>query len=368
LDPTLRPRRTLARLLEATVTLILATALVYAGVERRTGDTGLARVADDQVAVVVDRYDGSTRVVQQPGYVLFVPLLQKVHRLDRSPRVLRMEGSRADGRDRVPQLIARAKDGSSFWLKDAEVQYALVPETASTVLDDAGPDAVVGSPLLVAAARAILRDELGRFTSQEIARGECLQDVKREAAAGLDAILRPHGLEVLGISIGKPVFDDAYEDAIKRRASFAQEVDELKDRLARMEKEQEQKEAAVRKNKEVEMRKLEGSLAQGLAAARREDVRVRQEADDAARALLEGARAAKHEKELQAGNLKAKYVAAARGVYREGLELEGSGEMPVRAALVRKLAGIQFDLVPYSRDPAPQRVEYEGPGPSRGKP
>lgn len=348
--------------------MLLATALVYAGVERRTGDTGLARVADDQVAVVVDRSDGSTRVVQQPGYVLFVPLLQKVHRLDRSPRVLRMEGNRPDGRDRVPQLIARAKDGSSFWLKDAEVQYALVPETVSAVLDDAGPDVAVGSSLLAAASRSVLRDELGRFTSEEVARGECLQDVKREAAAGLNAILRPHGIEVLGISIGKPVFDDAYEDAIKRRATFAQEVDELKGRLARLEKEQEQKEAALRKNKEIESLKLEGSLVQGLATARREDVRVRQEADDAARALLEGARTARHEKELQAQNLKAKYVAAARGVYREGLELEGSGELPVRAALVRKLSGIQFDLVPYSRDPAPQRVEYDNLPPARGKP
>jgi hypothetical protein len=279
-----------------------------------------------------------------------------------------MEGNRPDGRDRVPQLIARAKDGSSFWLKDAEVQYELVPETVSAVLEDSGPDGVAGSALLVASARSILRAELGRFTSEEVARGECLQDVKREAAAGLNAILRPHGVEVLGISIGKPVFDDAYEDAIKRRMTFAQEVDELKGRLARMGKEQEQKEAAVRKDKEVEMRRLEGSLAQGLAAARRDDVRVRQEADDAARALLEGARTARHEKELLAANLKAKYVAAARSVYREGLELEGAGELPVRAALVRKLSGIQFDLVPYSRDPAPQRVEYEGALPPRGKP
>jgi hypothetical protein len=368
LDPTPRARRTFSWLVEATATLLLATALVYAGVERRTGDTGLARVADDQVAVVVDRSDGSTRTVQQPGYVLFVPLLQKVHRLDRSPHVLRMEGNRPDGRDRVPQLIARAKDGSSFWLKDAEVQYALVPETASAVIEDVGPELAADSALLAAAARSILRDELGRFTSEEVARGECLQDVKRDAAVGLNAVLRPHGLEVLGISIGKPVFDDAYEDAIKRRTTFAQEVDELKGRLSRLEKEQEQKEAAIRKNKEVERRKLEGSLAQGLANARREDVRVRQEADDAARALLEGARTARHEKELQAENLKAKYVAAARGVYREGLDLEGSGELPVRAALVRKLAGIQFDLVPYSRDPAPQRVEYDVPPPIRGKP
>ncbi len=365
-------RRGVVHVLELTGTLLLAAVFVYLGVEHRTGDTGLARVADDQVAVVVDRGNGTSRTVQRPGYVLFVPLLQKVHRLDRSPRVLRMEGNKPDGRDRVPQLFARAEDGSSFWLKDVEVQYALLPEAASAVLEDAGPDVVVKPSLLAAAARSTLRDELGRFTSEDVARGECLQAVKRDAAARLNALLRPHGIEVLGISLGKPMFDDAYEDAIRRRATFAQEVEELEGRLARLEKEQEQKEAAVRKDKDVELRKLEGISAQNLAAARRDDIRVRQEADDAARALLEGGRTAKRAKELQAELLKAKYVAAARGVYREGLELASAGELPVRAALVRKLAGIQFDLVPYSRDPAPQRIEYEtsssNPSSSKGRP
>jgi hypothetical protein len=300
--------------------------------------------------------------------VVFVPLLEKVHRIDRSPRVLRREGNKPDGRDRVPQLFARAEDGSSFWLKDVEVQYALLPEAAAAVLDDADPDVVVKPALLAAAARSTLRGELGRFTSEEVARGGCLQDVKRDAAARLNALLRPHGIEILGISLGKPTFDEAYEEAIRRRATFAQEVGELEGRLVRLEKEQEQKETAARVEKDVELRKLEGVSGQSLAAARRNEVRVRQEADDAARALVEGGRTAKREKELEAELLKAKYVAAARGVYREGLELESSGELPVRAALVRKLAGIQFDLVPYSRDPSPQRIEYESAGSNRSRP
>ena len=40
------------------------------------------------------------------------------------------------------------------------------------------------------------------------------------------------------------------------------------------------------------------------------------------------------------------------------------GELAVRMALVDKLAGIEFSLVPYSRDPAPQRLEVQQSAPA----
>jgi len=367
--PRRRSRRSV--LLEVAATVILATAGIAVGVWRRTGDTGFVRIADDQVAVVVDRARDVRRTVQRPGYVPFVPLLQKVHLFDRSPRVLRMQGSRAEGTDRVPQLLARAKDGSSFWFKEVEVQYALTPGAAPAVLDDAGADSFVKPELVRAAARAILRDELGRFTAEEVARGECLQLVARAAQAGLADVLRPHGVEVLGVSLGKPSFDDEYEEAIRRRMSFTQEVAELDVEFRRQETDGERRGAKLEKEKEVELRKLEGTLLRDLGATRRDEIRVRQEADDAASALVEAGRSIQLEKQQEAALLKAKYVGAARSVYREGLELERAGDLPVRAALVRKLAGIQFDFAPYSRDAAPHRVEYENlPGPPgpKGKP
>ncbi len=365
-DP--RKRRRRIAVLEIVATLLLASVLVVLGVWRRTGDTGFVRVADDQVAVVVDRVRNTSRTVQRPGYVPFVPLLEKVHLFDRSPRVLRMQGSRAEGTDRVPQLLARAKDGSSFWFKDVEVQYALAPGAAPAVLDDAGAALAAKPELVRAAVRSILRDELGRFTAEEVARGECLQLAARAAQTGLGGVLRAHGMEVLGVSLGKPAFDDEYEEAIRRRMSFTQEVEELDVQLGRLETDRERREAKLEKEKEVELRKLEGQLVRDLAAAQRDEIRVRQEADDAGNALVEAGRNAKLEKESEAALLKAKYVAAARSVYREGLDLERSGDLPVRAALVKKLAGIQFDFAPYSRDAAPHRIEYESlPGP-KGKP
>jgi len=367
-SPESAPRRRTGRLLEIGASLALAAVLVYAGVVRRTHDTGLVRVADDQVAVIVDRSSGTSRVVQRPGYLPFVPLLEKVHLFDKSPRMLRMEGSRPDGQERVPRLIARAKDGSSLWFHEVVLQYALIPESAAAALDECGPGSVGRPSLLEPAARAILRDEVARFTAEEIARGECSQPVVRAAVAGLNEVLRPHGIEVLGLSLGKPGFDDSYEDAIRRRGGFAQEAAELEAKLQKLAQERRQKEAALRGAKRVEAGRLEGTSIEALGAARREDVRARQEADDASRAQLAGGRASKLEKETQAALEKARNVAAARDVYREGLELEKAGDLPVRAAIVRKLAGIQFDLLPYSRDPAPYRIEYENPpaGAARG--
>ena len=45
---------------------------------------------------------------------------------------------------------------------------------------------------------------------------------------------------------------------------------------------------------------------------------------------------------------------------RDTKALEQRGEVVVREALVEKLLGVRFTLVPYSRDPAPERLEHSG--------
>ena len=350
-------------LLRTSIELLCAVAaaalLIGYGVWLRTGDTGVARVADDEVAVVLDRWSGDRRVETSPGRIIFVPLLEKVHVLDRSPRSLRMEGSRAVGNDRVPQLIARARDGSSFRMNAVEVQYALVPELAALVLEDSGIEWSSRTKLLAAAARSVLRDELGRFTAEEVVRGTRLPEIAAAAASRLDALLRPRGIEILGVVLGKPGFDEEYEEAIRRRATFAQEAERLDADLSRALQDRTRKEALAAREKEIELRKLEGTLAVGLGVARAESIRVRQEADDHYASEVRTGAATRKEKEDRAALQKARYIAAARDVYREGVELERSGEIAVRAALVKKLAGIQFDLAPH--DPPEART-------TRGKP
>jgi SPFH domain/Band 7 family protein len=348
-------RRLASRALEPALVLGLAAALVAYGTWRRTGDTGVARVADDEVAVVVDRVAGTSRVEASPGRILFRPLLEKVHVLDRSPRSLRMEGSRSVGDERVPQLIARAKDGSSFRLSSVEVQYALLPGAAALALEDSGVSGSLRAKLLAAAARSVLRDELGRVTAEEIVRGACGPEVGAAATVRLNAMLAPHGVEVLGVVLGKPGFDEEYEEAIRRRAAFAQETERLDADLARISADRPRKVAATAREKELELASLEGVLAVDRGVARSQGIRVRQEADDFYRSEVEIGTATRKEKEERAALQRERYTAAAREVYREGVELEKQGDLAVRAALVQKLAGIQFEVAPHD-PPASARV------------
>ena len=352
------PRSLVLRLVEALLVLVLATVLVAYGTWRRTGDTGIASLADDEVAVVVDRWTGARRVETNPGRILFVPLVEKVHRLDKSPRSLVLRGSRIEGEDPirgpsiVPQLIARAKDGSSFRLDKVEIQYAIVPEAASLVLDDTGIAASSRTKLLAAAARSVLRDEIGKLTAEAFVRGDSGPEIADAAASRLRDLVRPHGVAILAVVLGKPVFDEEYEKAIQRRAAFAQEAERLDADHARLVADRPRKEAAADREKQVELAKLEATLAVDLGAARAEDIRIRQEADDFHASEVQAGAAARREKEGRAALQRERYVAAARAVYREGVELEQQGELAVRAALVRKLAGIQFELAPHDEGDA----------------
>jgi hypothetical protein len=201
-----------------------------------------------------------------------------------------MEGSRSVGDERVPQLIARAKDGSSFRLSSVEVQYALLPGAAALALEDSAVSGSLRAKLLAAAARSVLRDELGRVTAEEIVRGACGPEVGAAATVRLNAMLAPHGVEVLGVVLGKPGFDEEYEEAIRRRAAFAQETERLDADLARISADRPRKVAATAREKELELASLEGVLAVDRGVARSQGIRVRQEADDFYRSEVEIAR------------------------------------------------------------------------------
>ena len=354
-----RPSRRGLSVLEIVLAILLAPAFLYFAVRKVTGASGLAFIADDQVAVVVDNLSGDSRLVTAPGYQTFLPWLQDVYAFDKAPNGFLMAGNKHIEANHVPRLIARAKDGSSFWFDEFKLQYALVPERAGRVLEDCGPGDAFKAELVRAAARSILRDEFGRWSSEEVVRGECLQPATQAALARMNAVLLAHGIEVLEISTPRPGFDKAYEDAIGRRKVFNQEVEHLRGQLDRLVQEKLQREALARKEKEIELKKLEGNLVRDIGAAQKEEIRARQDADIFHLEKVGAARAMKIEKEGQAALLTAKYVGLARGVYKETLELERSGDLPVRSALVQKLAGIEFNLVPYSRDPSPQRLEYE---------
>ena len=362
----LSPRRrrhgfTLAEWLAALV--ITPVALCFA-VRAVTGSSGMARIGDDQVAVVLHTWSGEKELVTNPGYRLYLPWLEEVHCFDKSPNGFVFEGNNQDGFNHVPRLIARARDGSSYWFEEFHLQYALSSDKAALVLDDSGPGDQWKEALVRSFARSVLRDEVGRYTTEEIAQVPALRAATRASLERLNRLLGPHGIEVLEVATPQPRFDKQYEDKIVRRKNMDQDHDRLSAELEQLGEERLQAEAAARRDKEVELRKLEGNLAADLKAATKENLRVRSEADSFYIEKTRAAAATKFEKEQQAAVLTARNVSYARDLFNQSKGLERYGELAVRMALVQKLSGIEFNLLPYSKDPAPQRMEFEAVGPA----
>jgi hypothetical protein len=338
---------------------VLAPVVVWGVVRAVSGNQGLARVLDDEVAVQTDYARGTQTIVSTPGYRPYVPWMQEVFRFDKSPNAFVMKGNQQEDDNHVPRLLVRANDGSSFWFDELTLQYALMPDQAALVLEDSGPADAFKHELVRAHARAILRDEFGRFSAEDVVRPENLRDATQRSLDRLNLALNPHGIEVLEVSTPKPAFDKTYEEQIARRKVANQEVEHLRAELDQLAQVKIQREQAVRNAKEVEMKQLEGNLAADLSAAQTELIRAKAAADLAYAEKIGQGKVAKLDKETQAALQTAKDLALYDDAKKHVLAMEARGESAVRAALVDKLLGIEFDLVPYSRDPAPQRIEQE---------
>ncbi|MCY2961707.1 MAG: SPFH domain-containing protein [Planctomycetota bacterium] len=354
-------RKRARRWLEPAIALALAPFVAIECVRRVGDDTGLASIRDDQVGIVVDGWNRTKTVVDTPGYRPYLPWFQEVHTIDKSPGAFVFRGNRSEGLDQVPRLLIRARDGSSFWFEEVTLQYALRVERAGEVLDDSGGGDAFKEQLLRCHARAMLRDEFGRFAAGESVRPESVAAATRASLERMNAALEAHGIEVLEVSSPKPAFDKGYEDLINRRKLANQETERLRVQIASLQATGELRQQQVRKDKDLELLKLEGNLARDVGKAEGELIRARAEADNVVAERVSQGRIAKAEKELQAAVLSAKYRGLAEDAQARAEALRVHGAGAVRAALVDQLGGIQIQIVPYSRDPAPQRIEYEQP-------
>ncbi|MBL8862788.1 MAG: hypothetical protein JNK02_12380 [Planctomycetes bacterium] len=347
-------------MLEALVALLLAPVAALEGLRRASGGQGLAEIRDTEVGIVLDAWSGERRVVDTPGYRPYLPWLQEVHTIDKSPNAFTFQGNRTLGLNHVPRLLVRARDGSSFWFEEITLQYALRVERAGAVLEDSGGGDAFKEELLRSHARAILRDEFGRYAAVDAGKPEALQAATRQSLERLNAALASHGIEVLEVSSPRPAFDKGYEDLINRRKLANQETERIQTQLASRAAAGSLREEQVRSEKALELEKLEGNLARDVGAAEKERVRAFAEAEVAWAERVSQGRIAKAEKELQAAVLEAQVRGLAEDAraHAESLRLHGAGL--VRAALVEQLRSTAVQIVPYSRDAAPQRIEHEG--------
>ena len=256
--------------LEILAVALLCSVFVY-GAMARTSPTGtLGEVHDHQVAVIHDGLRGTQRAVLAPGYQVVLPQVERVYALDRSPVELVMQGAEQVDPNRVPRLVVRSRDGSSFWFERVAIQYGLDPTQLDQVLRDSGPGDGFKGGLVSACARPILRDELGRFSPEEVVSPTHIQGATQAALRRLDEALGPHGLTVFEISICKPSFDRKYDDTIERRKVSEQEIASLEREAALLTAGREARHAEIRGQHELALREREAQWAHELGLLERE--------------------------------------------------------------------------------------------------
>jgi len=339
-------------------TIVLGIVVVAGLVVAVSGKLGFANVEPEEVAVIVNYITGDEQVITDPGYKVYVPFVQEVFKFDRTIQAFTMQGDRYKSSNEVPRLTVRAKDGSNFWFDQLSIQYEMTPSEAGTILNDSGRGDTFKEEWVKTFARSILRDEFGRYTAVQAANPTEYAQAPSDATKSLNELLRPHGINVMRIVTPNPKFDPEYEKAIETRKEADQEVEELIARTEQLRQVREQRLAQVNKEKGVQLQELQGDLIGQLRQAEADAIQVQRSSDAyAARRIAEG-QAEQAQLTAEARGLVAKYTKEAEGIESKALALEQRGEVVVREALIDRLLSIQFTLVPYSRDPAPKRLEH----------
>lgn len=350
-------RQTTLRLLRAGVVLVLCLLASLWSLKRLSGDVGWIEIGDDEVAVIYNQVNGSTREAIGPGNELFLPFIERVWLQRRSPRQLLLEGSVRETAGVVPEVRLRAADGSLVRLGALAVRYALLPNAAQQALEDTGGEETSAVQLVESFTRAIVRDEYGRFSAEEILLRENQNEANVVALQRLARALEGHGIEVLELSAPKLRFDGAYEKSVEDRKLAYQEIERLKVEFRQLDAERDQRLAALEKQKLIEYNETQLQIREYMETIERDgrerSLKARQYGEDR---RSDGTNR-QYELEQQALAL-TEQVSLRSDLLREEIEaMAQTGPALVREAWIQNLAKTTFQLQPFSHDPHPAGIE-----------
>ncbi|MDE0961307.1 MAG: SPFH domain-containing protein [Planctomycetota bacterium] len=345
------------KLLLPAIFLILVVIVAVAFV---TGEGGVIDVADTEVAVIINYLTGGEELVTTPGLVIFIPWLQQAYLFDKSPNEFVMEGQQDRSFNHVRELTVRAKDGSSFRFDTLTIQYQLLPSRTADVLNDSGDGEAFKRNWLRASARSILRDEFGKYSSDEIADPSSYELAVAAATERLDGVLESHGIDVTQVIIPRPKFDKVVEDAIDNRKNANQEVQRLGIEIEKLTFVRQRTLAQVERDKAEDFEQVLGILEADRITAEKDRIRTVKNADAQKITDSNDGNATEQANLQEARALEEKARKDAEGLTARVTALEERGEILVREKLAEKYAGIRFSIVPYRRDPAPIRIEHLG--------
>lgn len=340
--------------------VILVLFLVFVAGAFISGKGGIIEVKDTEVAVIVNYVSGESEIVNRPGYKIFVPFLAQAFVFDKSPNSFIMEGDRDIDANHVRKLTVRANDGSSFWFESLEIQYQIIPGSAQIVLHDSGPGENFKQNWVKAFARSVLRDEFGRWSTEEIADAQNLSEPKSDAKDRLNTMLEPHGIFIMQIITPKPKFETRYERAIEERKEAGQLVETLKEKENKLVEERIKRLANVERDKATEYELLLGTMENDRISEEKTAVKVTKTADAYRIEKIGAGKAAEGRLIQEARGLELQARKEAEGLTAKVEALAARGEILVREELARKFARITFEIIPYRRDPSPTRIEHLG--------
>ena len=314
----------------------------------RSSETGfLMHIADHEAALLIDNRTGEVRATDTPGYQVLIPWIQDGYWLDKSPIEYRMEGDAWANHNQVPRLVVRASDGAKFSFDTVQIQYAIRPESAYEVTRLAGAGYGWHHGPMDAYARAILADEFGRHTAEEIARAEVLRDATLRAKERLGAALDGSGLAVREILTSKPLFAAEYESVVQRRKVADREVEQLAQQIEQLRASRETRLAKLRRSNELQAAASVDELGRKLARAERDAERDRVQADTAYDARIRAAEKRRVELISQADASVQKYTKEAEGFRAKADALAAQGELAVRQRLIENLKKVEFTIEPF---------------------
>ncbi len=332
-------------LLDALGGAVLAALALFAFGLWRSGSWGLADVAPSEVAVKTDYLTGELTVIDEPGFHFVAPYFQSIDRLDRRPQLFLMEGETDKHANHVSYLTVRARDGSNFWFESMELQYRMVPSAGDLVLRDSGAGDAFRR-WTRSYARAVLRDEFGRYDAQDVADLAESQTAKAESMRRLNELLAPHGVEIVQIITPKPKFDRTYEKAIYDRKIANQEVEKLSAQLEQLLQERGQRLAKINKEKELELAEVRGQLEHNRLKAEEKEIQTRSQADAYAALRVSDGEAKRAELLAEAESVAERLAKEAEGLAAAVESLAVGGEAAVRLALIERLGEIRFTVAP----------------------
>lgn len=272
------PARTLRRWGLPVVAVLLVLGLMFS----QSG--GFVEVEPGEVAVIYNNtglglFGEPARVVKDQGVITFIPMLQRVEKLDMRPQIFVMEGEREIDDNHVRRLTVRANDGSNFYFDRLEIHYQLLPGSAADVIANNGTGDEYKWRAIRVHSREVLRDEFGKHSFLEIANPGTYDQATSRAKEALNERLMPLGLEVTNIPPPKPKFDVRVETAIEERQNAEQEVEVQEEKRNKLKQEAGRRIQQVEQEKNAEYQQLLGELEARKQQANNALIASKREAD-----------------------------------------------------------------------------------------